>query len=296
MNFDFFKYILALLIFGSNGIVASFIALTSYEIVFFRTMIGALFLILLFFGIRKKPQFPAYRKEALYVVISGVAMGICWMFLYEAYAQVGVSIASLAYYCGPVLVMIAAPIIFREKLHLSIIAGFAAVLLGMLFVNGGSLFTGGMSFGLFCGIMSAVMYAVMLIFNKKAVHITGLENPMIQLTSSFVTVAVFTLAYQGLSFQIPAGSILPLLFLGVVNTGFGCYLYFSAIGKLSVQTVAIVGYLEPLSALVFSAVILSEHLGFIQVIGAVLILGGAMFGELFSHKQLPWKKDPEDGA
>ncbi len=290
MNLDFFKYILALLIFGSNGIVASFIALTSYEIVFFRTMIGARFLILLFFGIRKKPQFPAYRKESLYVVISGVAMGICWMFLYEAYAQVGVSIASLAYYCGPVLVMIAAPIIFREKLHLSIIAGFAAVFLGMLFVNGGDLLTGGMSFGLFCGIMSAVMYAVMLIFNKKAVHITGLENPMIQLTSSFVTVAVFTLAYQGLSFQIPSGSILPLLFLGVVNTGFGCYLYFSAIGNLSVQTVAIIGYLEPLSALVFSAVILSEHLGFIQVIGAALILGGAMFGEMFSHKKLPWKK------
>ncbi len=218
-------------------------------------------------------------------------MGICWMFLYEAYAQVGVSIASLAYYCGPVLVMIAAPIIFREKLHLSILAGFAAVLLGMLCVNGGSLLTGGMSFGLFCGIMSAVMYAVMLIFNKKAVHITGLENPMIQLTSSFVTVAIFTLAYQGLSFQIPAGSILPLLFLGVVNTGFGCYLYFSEIGNLSVQTVAIVGYLEPLSVLVFSAVILSEHLGFIQVIGAILILGGAMFGELFSHKKLPWKKE-----
>lgn len=291
MNLDFLKYILALLIFGSNGIVASFIALTSYEIVFFRTMTGALFLILLFVAIRKKTQFPAYRKEALYVVISGVAMGICWMFLYEAYAQVGVSIASLAYYCGPVLVMIAAPIIFREKLHLSIIAGFAAVLLGMLCVNGGSLLTGGMSFGLFCGIMSAVMYAVMLIFNKKAVHITGLENPMIQLTSSFVTVAIFTLAYQGLSFQIPAGSILPLLFLGVVNTGFGCYLYFSAIGNLSVQTVAIVGYLEPLSALVFSAVILSEHLGFIQMIGAILILGGAMFGELFSQKKLPWKKE-----
>ncbi len=294
MNIDFFKYILALLIFGSNGIVASFIALNSYEIVFFRTMIGSLFLILLFVAIRKKPQFPAHRKETLYVVISGVAMGICWMFLYEAYAQVGVSIASLAHYCGPVLVMIAAPLIFREKLHLSIIAGFAAVILGMLFVNGGALFTSGLSFGLFCGIMSAVMYAVMLIFNKKAVHITGLENPMIQLTSSFVTVAVFTLAYQGLSFQIPAGSILPLLFLGVVNTGFGCYLYFSAIGNLSVQTVAIVGYLEPISALVFSAVILSEHLGFIQVIGAALILGGAMFGEVFSHKKQPRKKESEE--
>ena len=64
MNLDFFKYILALLIFGSNGIVASFIALTSYEIVFFRTMTGALFLILLFIGIRKKTAVPGLSKRS----------------------------------------------------------------------------------------------------------------------------------------------------------------------------------------------------------------------------------------
>ena len=42
---------------------------------------------------------------------------------------------------------------------------------------------------------------------------------------------------------------------------------------------AITGYLEPLSALVFSAAILQERLTIIQVVGAIIILGGAALGE-----------------
>jgi threonine/homoserine efflux transporter RhtA len=58
------------------------------------------------------------------------------------------------------------------------------------------------------------------------------------------------------------------------------------IGHLPVQTVAILGYLEPLSALFFSAAFLGKTLSFLQLIGAVLILGGAAFGELFRQKQV----------
>jgi drug/metabolite transporter (DMT)-like permease len=132
--------------------------------------------------------------------------------------------------------------------------------------------------------LSAVMYAFMVIFNKKAVSITGLENPMWQLIISFLTVAMFLILKQGFSIRIEPGNLLPILLLGVVNTGVGCYFYFSSIGNLPVQTVAIIGYLEPLSALIFSAALLGETLSFAQIVGALLILGGAAFGELF-HQQ-----------
>jgi drug/metabolite transporter (DMT)-like permease len=72
----------------------------------------------------------------------------------------------------------------------------------------------------------------------------------------------------------------------VLCTGIGCYFYFSSIGDLQVQTVAILGYLEPLSALFFSAAFLGETLSVLQLIGAVLILGGAAFSELFRQKQV----------
>ena len=72
-----------------------------------------------------------------------------------------------------------------------------------------------------------------------------------------------------------------ILILGIFNTGIGCYFYFSSIGDLPVQTVAICGYLEPLSAVVFSVLFLGESMTIVQVVGAMLILGGAAFGELF---------------
>ena len=280
MNKAFFKYIFALLLFGSNGIVASRIDLNSYEIVLLRTLIGSLLLIAIFFLSRGKLTFWKYKKDFAFLAVSGVAMGTSWMFLYEAYAQIGVSIASLCYYCGPVIVMILSPLLFKEKLTPTKIIGFLAVLVGIFLVNGYGAVAAN-RFGLLCGLASAVMYAFMVIFNKKAAAITGLENSTLQLFIAFATVAVFVGFKQGFMIDIPTESVLPIFVLGLLNTGIGCYLYFSSIGKIPVQTVAICGYLEPLSAVLFSVIFLSEKLLPVQIIGAVLIIGGAIFGEYF---------------
>jgi drug/metabolite transporter (DMT)-like permease len=282
----YFKYLVALLLFGSNGIVASHISLSSYEIVFTRTLIGSLFLALIFVFSRQKVHFWKNKPHLFYLVISGVAMGTSWMFLYEAYAQIGVSLATLAYYCGPIIVMILSPLLFREKMASTKLLGFLAVMIGMLCVNRQALLEGKASWGLLFGVLSAVTYAFMVIFNKKAVSITGLENPMWQLITSFITVAVFVAWKQQLPIDGIQGNLMPILILGVVNTGVGCYFYFSSIGELPVQTVAIGGYLEPLSALLFSAALLGETLTLVQIVGAVLILGGAAFGELFRIKTI----------
>lgn len=287
MTNNYLKYIAALLLFGSNGIVASYIPLSSYEIVFLRTLIGSLFLLAVFALTRGRVRALHNKKHLLCLIISGVAMGASWMFLYEAYQQIGVSLATLAYYCGPVIVMALAPLIFREKMTPAKILGFVAVLAGMFLVNRHALMQGGSLWGLFCGVMAAVTYAFMVIFNKKAASITGLENSVWQLATSFITVAIFTVIKQGVAIPVASASLFPVLLLGIVNTGIGCYLYFSSIQRLPAQSVAICGYLEPLSALVFSAAILQERLTLVQVAGAALILGGAAFGEFFRRKQAP---------
>lgn len=128
------------------------------------------------------------------------------------------------------------------------------------------------------------MYSFMVIFNKKAASITGLENAALQLLVSFLTVAVFVGFKQGFTMEIPTASVLPIFTLGVLNTGIGCYFYFSSIGNLPVQTVAICGYIEPLSAVLFAAIFLNETMLPLQIIGAFLILGGALTGELLSGK------------
>ena len=274
------KYILALLLFGTNGIVASRIALSSYEIVLLRTMIGSLLLIALFLLNKGHFQFYRRKKDFLFLAISGMAMGISWMFLYEAYQQIGVSLSSLLYYCGPVIVMALSPLLFREKLTLPKIFGFALVLLGLVLVNGNIVGDTQSHWGILCGILSAVMYAFMVICNKKAVQITGMENATLQLTVSFLTVAVFVTAVKGIQVDATSADLPWILLLGLVSTGIGCYFYFSSINDLPVQTVAICGYLEPLSAVVFSVMLLKESMSLAQVIGAVLIIGCAVLGSI----------------
>ena len=272
MKKAYFKYIFALLLFGSNGIVASNIHLSSYEIVFLRTLIGSLLMIGIFAAARQKITFTKEKKDILFIVLSGVAMGISWMFLYEAYNQIGVSLASLSYYCGPVIVMALSPLLFKEKLTLYKIIGFIEVLVGIFLIN---------IFGVFCGLMSAVMYSFMVILNKKSKKVRGLKNSTIQLLVSFLTVAVFVGFKTGYKISVSETDLIWVIVLGLINTSLGCYFYFSSIGKLPVQTVAICGYIEPLSAVILAALILGETMFPLQIVGAILIIGGALLGECY---------------
>ena len=77
------------------------------------------------------------------------------------------------------------------------------------------------------------------------------------------------------------------MILGLVNSGIACWLYFSSMQRLPGQTVALCCYVDPLSAVVFSALFLGERMGPVQIIGAVLILGGALFGELKFRRKVP---------
>lgn len=284
-NKSFVKYISALLLFGLNGIVASHISLNSYEIVFLRTLIGSILLIALFLIGKGKFHIKEHKKDTFFIVLSGIAMGTSWMFLYEAYQQIGVSLSSLIYYCGPVIVMILSPLIFHEKLTTPKLLGFVTVLFGIVLVNGNTVGNNSNTWGLFCGAMSAVMYFFMVTLNKQSKYISGMENSVIQLVVSFLTVALFMGIKQGLVIDVPSTAWIWILILGIVNTGIGCYLYFSPLAKLPVQTVAVCGYLEPLSAVVFAALLLGEKMTMIQIAGAVCIIGGAMIGELIKPKR-----------
>lgn len=279
MKTAYLKYIFSLLLFGSNGIVASFIDLSSYEIVLLRTFIGSLLLIAIFFCTREKLTFYQHKKQFASLAVSGIAMGASWMFLYEAYSQVGVSLATLTHYCGPVIVMILSPIFFDEKLTKTKIISFLTVLFGIFLINGVAFDSSKNIWGILCGLISALCYCFMVIFNKKAKCITGLENSMLQLFISFLTVALFVGIKQGYYIELSQSNLVPILILGIMNTGIGCYFYFSSIGKLPIQTVAICGYLEPLSAVLFSVVFLKEIMLPMQIMGAILIIGGAIYGE-----------------
>ncbi|WP_295859196.1 DMT family transporter [uncultured Oscillibacter sp.] len=245
---------------------------------FYRTLLGSLFLLLLLLlkGERLRPDAPPRQTAA--AALSCVSMGLSWIFLYEAYQRIGVGLSSVAYYCGPVIVLLAAPLVFRKRLTAAQTACFGVVFAGILLISAPDLSAGsGVDGpGLLCGFASALLHALMVIFTMKAPEVTGMKNAALQLTVSFFTVAAFT----GLLTPPQGGEQrLWMLVLGLVNTGLGCYLHFSDIARLPVVTVSILGYLEPMSAVFFAVLLLHERLSALELAGALLILAGAAVTE-----------------
>ncbi|HJJ95878.1 MAG TPA: DMT family transporter [Methanocorpusculum sp.] len=280
-------FILSLIITGANGIIATNVALSSAETVFMRTLIASIVMTLLYVFTGHKFTFWKNWRDFILIALSGLSMGVSWIFLYQAYFEIGVSLATLGFYCGPIIVMILAPLLFKEKITWVKVTGFIVVVVGFLLVNGIATLTGVGTFGLFCGAMSAVFYAALVIFTKKVRVMTGLENPLFQFVFSFVAVAVYVVCTEGIGFigTISGHDWILLLILALVNTVLASTLYFTMIGKISAQTASILSYLELLSAVVCSIIFLGEQLTLVQTIGGFCIVGGAVFATVYQTKK-----------
>ena len=68
--------------------------------------------------------------------------------------------------------------------------------------------------------------------------------------------------------------------LGIIYTGFAYCLYFSGMTYLPVQSIAILGYLEPVVSILCSVLILHEDMSITDWIGAILILVSACISEM----------------
>ena len=78
-----------------------------------------------------------------------------------------------------------------------------------------------------------------------------------------------------------SGSALVLLLVvGIVDTGIAYALYFGSMDGLKVQSIALFSYIDPMSALLFSALFLREPLSTGGIIGAVMIIGSAVISEM----------------
>ena len=154
-----------------------------------------------------------------------------------------------------------------------------AVAVGLVCISGSIAFGGLSARGLLTALLSALFYAALIVFNKRIERTGGLQTAAIELDVAFLVVLLYVLSTS--SFPRPLRSDLPAVaVIGLVNTGLAYLLYFSGLQKLPAQSVALISYVDPVSALLFSALFLHEALTPLQLFGAVLIIGGALFGEL----------------
>lgn len=278
----YLMFVAAMLIFGSNGVFASMLDMSGAQLVLMRTLIGGAVLLIIILISRSRTPKEVLIREKWRLLFAGVCLGANWALLFEAYNLMNVSLATLTYYTAPVLVLVLAPFVLKERQNSLAYVGMLVVVVGMLLVVGTDFGEGGVTVtGLVVGLGSAVFYAMLMLVNKKISGVSGLNLTFIEIIIAAAILLPYVFATSGgVPMPTDARGIFALLFLCTVNTGFACWLYFSSMNRLPAKAVALMGYFDPVSALVFSAVFLDERLSTVQFIGAVLVLAGALVGQL----------------
>lgn len=280
------KILTSMAIFGTVGIFVRFIPMASAGIAFCRGVLGCIFLLALMALTGKKPNLEDMKRNGWVLAISGAAIGINWILLFESYRYTTVAIATICYYLAPAFVTLASPLV-GEKLTVKKLVCIGVALVGMVFVSGVLQGNQKSSFlGVVLGVGAAVFYASVILLNKKLSPIGAYDKTLCQLGAASVVVAPYILLTGGIYFgDMAPVSWIMLAVLGVVHTGFAYALYFGAIRDVNAQTAAILSYLDPVLSILLSALILRERLDIFSLIGALLILGSALYSELPTGKK-----------
>lgn len=279
----------AFLIWGSIGIFVKLIPFGSGVVALDRSLVGMLFLLCVKLISRQKFDVAALRRDLIVLLINGALLGVNWILLFESYNYTTVATSTICYNIGPMIVVMVSPIIFKERLTLMRVICAITALLGVTCVSGVFENTGvtrEQLWGVALGVFAAVVYAVTVIFNKRLDKINPLDKAIVQFFSSTVVMFIYCLFTSELSELVfTLRTTILLLIVGVVHTGVAYLLYFKSLPHVTSQSVAIFAYIDPVVAVLLSAVVLSEQLTFYTIVGAVLVIVSAVSCELYDSKQ-----------
>lgn len=280
------KLIVSMMIVGTLGIFLEYLNLPSSVVACARAVIGTLVLLPVVLFSKNKFNKDLLKNNAIYLFISGAALGFNWIFLFEAYKYTTVAVATLCYYMAPVFVIILSPIVLKEKLSVLNIVCTVVAVVGAVFISGVTGEANTDIRGILFGLAAAVLYCSIVLLNKKIKGLSSLGTTFSQLAVSAIVMSVFVLVKENItSLEFTFPGVLMLVVLGVVHTGVVYLLFFSAVGKLPPQTSSVLSYIDPITAIVLSAVFLNQNMNFYQIVGTVLILGSALANEVFKIKK-----------
>lgn len=282
------KLITAMLIWGSIGVFVKNINLSSSEIALLRGVIGSIFLVGLSILLKQKLSFQAVKQNAVFLILSGAAMGFNWILLFQAYHYTTISNATISYYFAPIFVMVLAPFVLKEKLTAMNAGCIVAAMIGLFLVNIGGSGSGGSDhhlIGVLYGLSAAALYASVILINKFIKNLSGFETTLVQLMVAVVVLFPYVMGKDHLDFSgITGNSILFILLIGIIHTGIAYFLYFTSLQELKGQTIAVLSYIDPVSAVIFAAIFIGESMSLMQIIGGILVLGSTYISERMEMK------------
>ena len=276
------KLIVVMLLFGTIGIFVRTLAMPSSIIALVRGIIGSIFLLLVVFARRTGIDMSAVKRNWWKLLLSGGCIGVNWILLFEAYRFTTVATATLCYYLQPVIVVLGSALVLKEKLSIRKLLCVLVAILGMIPVSGvlESIPTSGEITGILLATGAALLYGINILTNKTMQGLSPFDMTIFCMITATLTLLPYTLLTEDWGAIVwEPSSVALLLVVGIIHTGVAYAMYYSALEKMKAQEVAIYGYIDPICAILLSALLLSEPLTAGIVIGAVMILGATYISE-----------------
>ena len=278
-----FMLIISMVIFGTIGLFVRSISVSSGELALYRAVLAASLIGCYLLATKQRIPFGQIKRELPLLLLSGIAMAFNWILLFQAYKFTTVSVATLSYYFAPVIVTVACPILFKEKMGAKQWLCFAMSTLGIVLITGiGDLSAGSNHFiGILFGLGAACLYATVILLNKFIRKVQGIHRTFLQFIAAIIVLTPYVALTSGFNLAtLDTKGWVFLLIVGLVHTGITYCLYFSSLKELPGQKAAILSYIDPLVAVLVSVLILSESMSLMQVIGGLLILGFTLWNEI----------------
>ncbi len=275
----------SMLLFSTIGFFRNEIPLPSSLVACVRGIIGSLLIILFMALTNKRFDWEAFRKDWKTLILSGAMIGANWALLFEAYRETTIAVATICYYMAPIFLTLGSFLFLKERISWKKMICIAIAFCGTLSVSGVFGGEGGNFKGILLGLGAAVLYGGVMMLNQKLKAYPTFDRTIVQLMIAGIVMIPYGLLTEDVSvLSCDTKGYICLAILCLVHTAFAYILFFSSMPHVDAQTVAVYCYIDPVMAVVLSALVFREELGITGIVGAILILGAAFTSEWIGSK------------
>lgn len=265
---------IAVLLFGLSGLFGKLIGQSPVVIVFGRTVVA--FVVLLLYGTAtgRRPAV-AEGREWVTLILQGMLLAVHWAAFFQSIALSSVAVGLLTFSTFPLFTVLLEPLLFRGRIQRNDIVTAFMVIAGVYFVIPAFSLSDAVTRGTVWGLFAGFSFALLTLVNT---HALKRSSPFTIVMVQNGTAALFflpVLVVKGLVLSAADAGL--ILLLGVFCTAAAQLLYVGSLKQLRAQTVSVIMALEPLYGIGFAFILLGEvpagrtATGGILIISAVLI-------------------------
>lgn len=268
----------AMMLSGTLGVFVVESGAPPFDVVFFRVLFGALALggYVLARGWLRDHGFT--RRTLGLAVLGGVFIVFNWVFLFEAYQNTSISVATVVYHTQPFYVVLLGALLFRERLTAARAGWIGVAFAGLVLVSGvtpGDFTNGGGSYllGLGQALLAALLYGLSTVVTKR---ISGVRPHLIALVQVLVGIPLL-LPFADFGAMRGTGAGWGWLAgLGLIHTGIMYVLMYAAYAQLPTAKIAVLAFVYPAVAMVMDWAVYGHHIGPVQALGVPLIVAASL--------------------